>query len=247
MKGPKGPKGDPSLSKKRQFEILGWAAEEYHTWLLSAADGEPARRYLADRGITDRSIGKFRLGYAPNEWSWLRDRAHRAGHTDALLDAAGLVSHSDKSSRPYDRFRGRLMFPIHDSQGRVIAFGGRVVPGQSPPDAAKYLNSPETALFSKSRELYALHIARKSAIKQDQVIVVEGYTDAIMAWQVGIPNVVAVLGTALGAAHLDVLQRYVSRVVLLLDGDEAGRRRADEVIGLVLGQPTGYSDCHAAG
>jgi DNA primase len=155
------------------------------------------------------------------------------------------VSHLEKSGlavprndRPghYDRFRGRVMFPIRDPLGRCIAFGGRVLPGARP-DMAKYINSPETPLFAKSSTLYALDSAREAMAKSRRAIVVEGYTDCLAARQAGCGEVVAVLGTALGERHAKLLRRYADRVVLVLDGDDAGRRRANEILGVLLAEP----------
>ena len=144
-----------------------------------------------------------------------------------------------KKNHRYARFRGRVMFPIHDIQNRVIAYGGRILPaiaeqqqrdGQQP--GAKYINSPETPrLFSKSDNLYGLNIVRSSSQRAGELIVVEGYTDVIAAWQAGLENVVAVLGTALNARHLRLIQRFADRAVLVLDGDQAGVKRANEVLG----------------
>jgi DNA primase len=152
------------------------------------------------------------------------------------LEAAGLVNKRD-SGGFYDFFRNRVMFPIHDRDKHTIAFGARVLPG-SEQVGGKYINSRETALFTKSQQLFGLDLARTAIGHSRQAIVMEGYTDVMFAHQCGIQNAVAVLGTAVGAAHLKVLRHYCDQVVLLLDGDEAGQKRSDEVLELFLGAET---------
>jgi len=154
----------------------------------------------------------------------------------ALLERTGLVVKREDRPGHYDRFRGRVMFPIRDPLGRCVAFGGRVLPGARV-EAAKYVNSPETALFSKSSMLYGLDSAREAMAASGRAVVVEGYTDCLAARQAGCGDVVAVLGTALGERHAKLLRRYADRVVLVLDGDDAGRRRANEILGLLLSEP----------
>ena len=143
-----------------------------------------------------------------------------------------------RNDRPghYDRFRGRVIFPIRDPLGRCIAFGCRVLPGGRD-DTAKYINSPETPLFSKSSTLYGLDSAREAIASSRRAVVVEGYTDCLAAQQAGCQDVVAVLGTALGERHAKLLRRYADRVLLVLDGDDAGRRRANEILGVLLAEP----------
>lgn len=204
-----------------------------------SAQTQAARDYLVQRGIDDSSRQLFRIGYAPDftpdRWTWLLDESRRAGHSGEVLRAAGLAVARDGGKGHYDMFRGRLMFPIWDPQDRPISMGGRVLPGADPREAnRKYINGPETLLFSKSRQLYGLNLARVAMQKSREVLVMEGYTDVIAARQAGIESVVAVLGTALGTQHIDLLKRFVDRVVLVLDGDAAGRRRADQVLELFV-------------
>ncbi len=194
-----------------------------------------ARQYLADRGIDDESRQRFRIGFGPDEWSWLIDAGRREGISGDVLQAAGLAVARGPGSGHYDMFRGRIMFPIHDLQDRPIAMGGRILPGvASDHVGAKYINGPETKLFSKSRQLYGLNLARQSMQQSGHALVMEGYTDVIAARKAGIEPVVAVLGTALGEYHIELLSRFVDRVFLVLDGDEAGRRRADQVLELFV-------------
>lgn len=229
--------GSPQ-DKKTLYQALQWAADQFQRCLRDGAEADAARRYVEQRGLTPSSVQRFGLGFAPDEWQWLLDRARAAGFPPPVLEAAGVCSRSPTGGRWHDRFRGRLMFPIRDVQGRTIAFGGRILPGATGDNLAKYINSPETALFSKSDNLYALDLARERIAKladgQREAVVVEGYTDVIMAHQVGLNHVVAVLGTALGPRHIRLLRRFVDRVILVLDGDAAGQRRTNEILELFI-------------
>ena len=233
---PRGRGGLPTDEKASILAALSWAADRYRDCLRGAPDAKPARDYLAARGLTQQTIDTFRLGYAPPAWDWLLRQASAAGISTAHLAKAGLVVERQDRSGHYDRFRDRAMFPICDHLARCVAFGGRVLPG-APPDSAKYINSPETQLFSKSSMLYGLDTARDAMSKSRRAIVVEGYTDCLAARQAGIHDVVAVLGTALGERHAKLLRRYADRIVLVLDGDDAGRRRANEILDVLLAEP----------
>ncbi|NDC62565.1 MAG: DNA primase [Planctomycetia bacterium] len=237
----RGRAGLPPDEKTSLSRAVAWAAERFHACLMTAADAEPARSYLHSRGLTPATIERFRLGYAPASWDWLLRQAPAAGIAAAHLARAGLaVERQERSGQAggghYDRFRDRVMFPINDPLSRCVAFGGRVLPGANP-DIAKYINSPETPLFSKSSMLYGLDTARAEMSRSRRAIVVEGYTDCLAARQAGIDDVVAVLGTALGERHARLLRRYADRIVLVLDGDAAGRRRADEILDVLLAEP----------
>jgi DNA primase len=222
--------------KRDLLQTLAWAEQRFHAYLLAAPDAEPARRYLTDRGITLDSINRFKLGYAPNRWDWLVNEARQTAFNTKLLTMAGLVAERQNGPGHYDRFRGRAMFSIRDPQGRPVGFGGRVLPGISDDNPAKYVNSPETPLFAKSGLLYALDQAKDAIAKTGTAVVMEGYTDVIIAHQCGFHNAVAVLGTALGERHIRLLRRFAERIVLVLDGDEAGRRRTDEILGLFVAE-----------
>ncbi len=229
--------GSPD-DKAALHAAVRFASQAYFDFLQSDSSPETvaARNYLEQRGIHDESRTRFMIGYSPDQWSWLLDAGRQAGHSPEVLRAAGLAVERQSGSGHYDLFRGRLMFPIHDLQDRSISMGGRIIPGGDPDKAgAKYINGPETLLFSKSRQLYGLNLARTAIQKSGQVLVMEGYTDVIAARQAGIEPVVAVLGTALGEHHIEILRRFVDRVVLVLDGDEAGRKRADQVLELFVG------------
>lgn len=229
----RGGQSPPALDEKQAlFAANAWAEEQFHLCLLKSPEAEAARKYFAERGITAESIARFRLGFTPDRWDWLLQRSTGTPHTPALLLKAGLLAKSQESGKLFDRFRGRVMFSIHDVQKRPVAFGGRVMPGSK--DAAKYINSPETPLFSKSSLLYALDQAREPIAQSRTVVVMEGYTDVIVAHQCGFTNAVAVLGTALGERHIPLLKRFADRIVLMLDGDEAGQRRTNEVLNLFV-------------
>lgn len=202
------------------YELLAEAAKHYR---LALREHPEAINYLKERGLDGETARKFGIGYAPDAWDYLKTRL------DAGLDkmvAAGLVARND-AGRSYDRFRHRIMFPIRDSRGRVVAFGGRLMPDAG--DGPKYLNSPETSVFHKARELYGLYEARHATRRGtglDRLIVVEGYMDVVALAQNGIPNAVATLGTAVGAEHFERLYRNTSEVVCCFDGDRAGRQAA---------------------
>ncbi|TWU28309.1 DNA primase [Bythopirellula polymerisocia] len=253
-------KGQASQFDRRNLlSVMAWAEREFHHCLLKDPIAEGARQYLAERGINDESIAQFHLGYSPDEWDWLLNRAKTADFSGEVLERVGLVLRRE-SGGFYDRFRGRLLFSIRDALARPIAFGGRILPGtvSSNPDRteAKYINSPETPLFSKGSQLYALDLARDAISKQQGLVVMEGYTDVIMAHQCGIQNAVAVLGTALGEKHIPLVRRFTDSITLVLDGDEAGQRRTmqilDELLALfvaheidlrILSLPTGADPC----
>jgi DNA primase len=233
---PKGRGGLAADDKAALWKALAWAADRFHDCLRSHPEAGPARGYLTDRGLTAATIERFRLGFAPQSWDWLLRQAAVSGIPAADLVRTGLAVERQDRSGHYDRFRGRVMFPIRDPQGRCVAFGGRVLPGPDA-DPAKYINSPETPLFSKSSMLYGLDTAREAMTQSRRAIVVEGYTDCLAARQAGIDDVVAVLGTALGERHAKLLRRYADRIVLVLDGDDAGRRRANEILDVLLAEP----------
>jgi DNA primase len=221
--------------KRALYRAMAWAETQYHQCLLDAPEAEPARRYLQDRGITPESIEKFHLGFSPNEPDWL---LRRAGGTEArasVLETIGVLARAGDGSW-YDRFRGRLLFPIRDTQDRPVGLGGRVLPESGSSTRAKYVNSPETPLFTKSAHLYGLDVARPATRKSRTALVMEGYTDCILAHQYGFEDAVAVLGTALTHRHVRLLKRFVDRIVMVLDGDEAGQRRANEVLSLFLAE-----------
>ncbi len=210
-------------------QLLKRTAELYAR-ALHAPQGEPARAYLAERQISDESIGRWTLGFAPDGWSFLLDKATQKGTSTKDLEQAGLVLRAQDSGHTYDRFRNRLMFPIDDVRGRMLGFGARCLDGSEP----KYINSPQTTLFDKSRCLYGVFQAKQSIAQRRQVIIVEGYTDVIMAHQCGVGNVVATLGTALTRQHIDLLRRFSDEAVLVFDADTAGAKASDRSMELFI-------------
>jgi DNA primase len=214
------------------YEINAFARDWFRERLLDARAGKEARDYLAARGIEADVAERFGLGYAPDEWRALREGAAKHGLDEALMLEVGLLATSERSSEPYDRFRGRIIFPIEGLSGRVIAFGGRVL-GREQKDAPKYLNSPETPVYHKGENLYGLSWARHAIRREESVCVVEGYMDAVSLAAHGFENVVAPLGTALTPEQAKLLARYTTRVLLLFDSDAAGLKatfRAGDVL-----------------
>lgn len=232
--GSDGPPPRPEDDKRTLYRVLAWAEEQFHRCLMSAPEAEPGRAYLAERGLSADTIRRFRLGFAPDRWDWLLLRSQESQWSTSILERVGLLRRKELGGGHYDWFRGRVMFSIRDARSRPIAFGGRVLPQLAGDRVAKYINSPETPLFSKSRELYALDVAREHFKNDGGAIVMEGYTDVLMAHQYDISNCVAVLGTALGERHLQLLRRYTDRITLVLDGDAAGRRRTNEILDSLL-------------
>jgi DNA primase len=195
------------------------ACEFYHRYLLEDAQGEVARRYLQGRGYGQETARRFRLGYAPAQWRALDDHLSKRGFDSRWARELGLVR-AGRNDGEFDLFRGRLLFPITDVGGRVVAFGGRVLDDTLP----KYLNSPESPIYHKGQTLYGLSQARDAMRQSGEGIVVEGYFDQLALFRAGFPNTVATCGTALTVEHVRLLKRYCSRLLLLFDQDNAGRK-----------------------
>ena len=224
------PARDPRAEAKEKerhslYEVVEAACAWFESELVGPR-GVTARRYLDGRGVDEQTRVHFRLGYAPDSSTALRTRLERDGIPEAMLLQAGLVVAPDDGRAPYDRFRGRVIFPICDRRGRVVAFGGRTL-GEA---KAKYLNSPETPLFSKGTLLYGQHLAAPAARKVGRAIAVEGYMDVIALHQAGIAEAVAPLGTALTEQQLEALWRLADDPVLCFDGDTAGTRAAERAV-----------------
>ena len=196
--------------------------------------GAAARAYLDKRGFNAESIKRFRIGLAPDSWNGLLTSAVGKKFSPRQLELAGLAKANQRGDGYYDTFRNRLIFPIRDEGGRIIAFGGRKMREEDEP---KYLNSPETALFSKSRCIFGLDLARQRIIETGTVAICEGYTDTVMAHQFGASNVVSIMGTGMTEQHLGMLRRFANRIVLLFDGDSAGEAAVDRVVELFLRHP----------
>src|SRR5271170_1178958 len=236
--------------RENTFAANQWALKIFKDNLQSAT-GRAVLDYLHHRGLTDNTIEEFQLGFALDGWTNLVSTAVRDGVSSQLLLSSGLFKTRSDGS-PFDAFRNRVIFPIQDLSGRIIGFGGRILPDSKTaidsPDAKdakvetdqqspKYLNTPETALFSKRETLYALDKARQAIARAQCAVVVEGYMDVIGCQQAGVGNVVATLGTALTEQHVNLLRRFTNRLVLVFDSDEAGRRAADRAIEPLLKHP----------
>jgi len=213
------------------YDVLEAAAKHFESQLWTTTEGQRARDYLHDRQMSGDTSKNARLGFAPDGWTRLVDTLHRQGFDQQLVKEAGLARVSTKKNdRVYDTFRGRLMFPIRDDRARVIGFGGRILEGDGP----KYINSPETRLYQKSRVLYGLYTARQGIQRADRVVVVEGYFDVLAMQQAGISETVATCGTALTPEHLERIRRITRDVILLMDADEAGERAAERSLPLFM-------------
>ena len=231
-RGPSDHAGD----KRVLYQAMAWAEAQYHECLLHTPEAEPARRYLHQRSITAESMSKFRLGFSPERRDWLLGRAQGTRFDARLLETIGILARPMTGVGVYDRFKGRVVFPIRDAQGRPVGIGARLLPDSGSTSPAKYVNTPETPLFSKSNLLYGLDAARDAMRKSRTALVMEGYTDCIVAHQYGFQDAVAVLGTALGNRHVQILKRFADRIVLVLDGDAAGQRGTNEVLELFVAE-----------
>ncbi|NCS32765.1 DNA primase, partial [bacterium] len=207
--------------RQRLYEIYELTSLFFEKQLEASSVGKEAKRYLLGRGITEESIKKWRLGYSPDTWQGLSDFLVSKGYTKAEAERAGL-SIKDERGSFFDRFRGRIIFPIFDFNSQVIGFGGRVFKEKDKEEIAKYVNTPNTLLYDKSRVLYGLDRAKLEIRRRDTCVLVEGYTDVIMSHQAGIFNVVATSGTALTLWQLKILKRYSENLILGFDMDVAG-------------------------
>lgn len=226
------PRAQQREKKRKEGVNLLELAASFYRERLKMQEGKSAQRYLLDRGLSDDVIKTYGIGYAPAGWEALKQHLSERGIGEPVQVEYGLLIYREESGRTYDRFRDRVMFPIRDLRGRTIAFGGRVMGDDQP----KYLNSPETPVFHKGRELYGLFEARQASNKLEQLVIVEGYMDVVALAQYDIHNAVATLGTATTEDHLTRLFRLVSRVVFCFDGDRAGRQAASRALETALPQ-----------
>jgi len=215
----------PSPSRQLREEILkinALAADFFHDILLTSREAEvqAAREYLKARGVNLETVKKFQLGFAPNEWDALLKYLRSKGTSEELISKAGLIIAREGKSGFYDRFRNRIVFPILDIQNRFVAFGARAMADS---DGAKYINSPETAVYTKGQHMFGLQLTKAAVGKLDQIIVVEGYMDMIMPYIHGVENIAASLGTALTVEQIRLIHRYTPNVVMLFDTDAAGQ------------------------
>jgi len=213
-----------AASKNELLAIHADAARYYYGCLKNNAN---AKDYFISRGLSGETAKEFSLGYAPDEWSGLLDYLREKKYTDSQITASGLVVVKEEKRAVYDRFRDRVMFPLCDLSGRVIAFAGRGMNADAQP---KYLNSPETALYRKSGVLYGIHKSRAGVRELGHLLVVEGYMDYLTLYQAGIRNAAAVSGTAFTADHAQLIKRFAQKVTLVFDGDRAGRSAAQRAV-----------------
>ena len=213
------------------FIVLNWAKEYFKKNLHEHSEGKTiGLEYLRERAVSDDAVIEFGIGYSLESWDDLFEAAKKAGFSEEILEKAGLIV--KKEDKVYDRFRGRLVFPIHNQTGKVVAFGARTLKRES--KQPKYINSPESDVYHKSRILYGLHTAKGAIRKEDNSFLVEGYTDVIGLWQHGFHNVVASSGTSLTEDQVRLLKRYSENITILFDGDEAGIRASLRGIDLLL-------------
>ncbi|MBI4620830.1 MAG: DNA primase [Desulfobacterales bacterium] len=218
-----------TLKREWLFELNELAASYYHNLLINEKEGKEAREYLRQRGIGNDVIIDHRLGYAQNSWDGLLKFLSKKGASLSRVSEVGLII-PKKAQGFYDRFRGRMIFPIINIHGKVIGFGGRVLDNSLP----KYLNSPESSIYNKSNSLYGLKVAKDFIRSEDKVIVVEGYFDLLSLNQYGIKNVAATLGTSLTTGHIRILRRYTNNIITVFDADEAGKKAAARSLDVLL-------------
>ena len=210
--------------KDQLLQIHDQIAQRWQNCLANEAAGEIAREYLKKRGVGEEAIKLFRIGAAPESWDDTVNWAKGKGYDLGLMETAGLIIRKEGTDRHYDRFRGRLMFPICDEQGRVIGFSGRVLSGDE--KTAKYVNSPETPIFTKSKVFFGLDKSKRAILDAGYAIICEGQLDLIACFMAGVQNIVAPQGTAFTDQHARIIKRYVDEVVLCFDSDEAGQNAA---------------------
>jgi len=227
----------PDPHRLKLLDAMRWADEQYKECLVDSPLAEQARVYLGERQLAGKTVRDFGLGFAPLSGDWLTTKVRKAGQDWQTLLELGLLSERKEVGGFYERFRDRVMFPIRDMRGQTVGFGGRILPGS--PYAArspKYYNSADTPLFNKSDLLYGIDLARHAGSSEGYLAVMEGYVDVMMAHQHGITNVVATMGTALGARHVHNLRRYVPRVVLVYDADAGGTSGVDRAVDIFISQ-----------
>ncbi|MFI3295096.1 MAG: DNA primase [Rikenellaceae bacterium] len=220
---------------RESMMVLNSWAEKYFREQLNTPSGQNiAKAYLYERGMSDQTIERFALGYSPEKGSPMTSAALREGFQEKFLVETGLSGKNESDKRLYDRYSGRVIFPIHSLSGRVIGFGGRTM--RSDKKVAKYVNSPESQIYHKSHTLYGIHLAKRSISQNDKCILVEGYTDVISLHQSGIENVVASSGTSLTVGQIKLIKRFTQNVTLIYDGDSAGIKASMRGVDMLLGE-----------
>ena len=230
------PEVDPDQEKEDPYrdirEAVAFAADWFETQLWDGKEGKRARQYLSRRGLSEEAIRRFGFGFAPDSWRGLREAAAVHEISDDVLTRAGLIKSSERAKEPFDMFRARLMIPIYNLRSRPIGFGGRLLADSD--DAPKYINSPDTPIFHKGRIVYGLNFSRHAIRRQEVVLVVEGFMDAVSLMAADIENVIAPLGTAMTESQARLLARYAKKALLLYDSDKAGLvatfKAADELL-----------------
>lgn len=215
--------------KERLFEAHEQLGKLYHYILMNTTEGQVALQYLRERGVHDKLIEQFQLGYAPARWDTIVQFLTKRQFDLTLMEKGGVICSRSGGTGYMDRFRNRIMFPIWERQGRIVGFSGRVLDHSQP----KYLNSPETILFNKSKLLYNLHQARSHIKQTGQIVLFEGFVDVMQAWNANLYNGVATMGTALTMEHVQVLQQLAHRVIICYDGDHAGQAAALKAVALL--------------
>jgi DNA primase len=219
-------------ARESLFVVNSYAKDYFHDSLNNSIEGKAVGlSYFKERGVSPEMIDKFQLGYNPDNWEAFTKSALEASYKKEFLEKTGLsIFKEDKS---FDRFKGRIIFPIHSISGRIVGFGGRTLKKD---DKAKYINSPESEIYHKSRVLYGIYFSKSAIVKNDNCLIVEGYTDVISMHQTGLQNVVASSGTALGSEQIKLIGRYTKNITLLFDSDNAGIKAASKAIDLILAE-----------
>lgn len=220
---------------KEMLEAHDLLRKFYNHLLVNTKEGQEALEYLLNRGFTEETIDKFQIGYSLDSWDFVSKFLLKRGFPPEFMEQAGLIIHREKDESYFDRFRNRVMFPIMDYQGNTIAFSGRAMGDDEP----KYLNSPETPIFNKSKTLYNFHHARPHIRKKEQVVIFEGFADCISAVRAGVENSVATMGTALTDQHIQLLKRNTNQVLICYDSDSAGLNAANRAVNML--QETGLT------
>ena len=226
--------------RESMYVVSEFARDYFHKTLLNSEQGKAiGLSYFKERGFTEETIEKFQLGYSPDVWDAFTSEAIRKGYKLEFLEKTGLTI--VKEEKQFDRFKGRVMFPIHSLSGRVLGFGGRILTNEK--KAAKYLNSPESEIYHKSKVLYGIYYAKQAIAKEDNCYLVEGYTDVIQLHQLGVENVVSSSGTALTPEQIRLINRLTPNITVLFDGDAAGQRASLRGIDLILEQGMNVKVC----
>lgn len=229
-------KENPKIAGEKNtiVSITELTAKLWNKILTSSPQGEVARKYLEQRKITKESIEEFMIGYAPDSWDVTHTFLKEKGYKENDIFLAGLSVKKERGDGFYDRFRNRIIFPIRDAHSTIVGFGARAMPGHDS-KSAKYINSPQTPIYNKSRIVYNLDKAKSSIKEKDLIVFVEGYMDVVSSWQAGVQNVVATSGTALTSDHIKSVKRYSNNLAMAFDSDEAGQNASFRGIDLVLG------------